>query len=173
MVLLEHNSPDPLKAVIDILDDVVVKTHKDRDRFTNELVGYAQCHWAAPRLVRVDVANMVLVIEKCKPMTQVSKKRAHAIQARKLLEDLHSSGWNHRDCAVENMVLHKTRGVLLIDWETAWCVPDTEAPSCDLYGALAAGFDQESIPIKQRPNGVWWGSGRETDPGVWWESVLE
>ena len=169
MAILEQNNSDPLKAIIDIRDNVVIKTHKDRGRFTSELIGYANCYWAAPELLSVDMRRMQLTIEKCVPIDQIPKDRQHAFQARQLLANLHESGWNHRDCAVINMVMHENRGILLIDWETVWLVPDPENQlSCDLYGALAAGFDQNQIPIKQRPNGVWWGSGRASDPGVYW-----
>lgn len=163
--------PDPTNSSVTILSDTVVKTHHDRDRFTNELIGYTNNYWAAPRVVDVDLENMVLVTEKCVPLDKIPPDLEHRNQLRRLLEDLHSSGWNHRDCAILNAVLHPKRGVLLIDWESCWKIPEAGAGlSYDLFGARASGYPGSDIPLDQMPDGVWWGGKRWCDPLVWWGS---
>lgn len=150
-------------------EDRVEKTHVSRYLFTQELIGYANCHWISPKILGVDMASKTIVIERCVPLTQLPPNLDHARQAWDRLQQLHESGWNHRDCSVLNMVLHPTRGVLLIDWETVWQVPDvTNSLSYDLHGASYTDVPADWVPIWVQPEGIWWGAGRPHDPGRWW-----
>lgn len=160
-------SDDPAKAYVHVTPFVVVKTHVSAARFEEELRAYQACSWAAPRLIGVDHPAQVLVMEKCTPLDQMEPDPDHARQLWSLLERLHTSGWNHRDCSVGNAVWHSKRGVLLIDWETAIEV-DPSRPSWDLYGARASGMPQEWVVPHQRPDGVWWGTANELSPARWW-----
>lgn len=164
---------DPDAAEVTILDSVVIKRHRTRNRFTDELIGYANCYWAAPKLFHVDVENMVLCIERCVPLYEVPKDPRHAEQARELLAKLHYSGWNHCDCSLLNMVLHPERGILLIDWETVWKVPGDprDSLSYDLFGAHKSKYPPQNVPKLQQPEGVWWGSKRLFDPVVYWGTM--
>lgn len=151
------------------LSDYVIKRHESKFLFIQELIGYTNCHWAAPKLLGVDVEKLELRVERCTPLIEIPPNPSHAKDAWDKLQALHDSGWNHRDAAALNMVLHPTRGVLLIDWETVYEVPCVEdSLSFDLYGATNTYVDPEWVAEHLRPDGVWWHSGRPHDPGVWW-----
>lgn len=154
---------------VELNGDFVTKRHGSRFLFTQELIGYANCYWVAPRLLGMDPERLELYVERCVPLVEVDPDPTHARDAWDKLLRLHETGWNHRDASVWNMVLHPSRGVLLIDWETVYEVPCIRnSKSYDLYGAASTCVDPEWVTPSMRPEGVWWGSGRPRDPGVWW-----
>ena len=139
-----------------------------RHRLDVEVAAYRACGWAAPRLLWV--TPDAVCVERCTSLLDVPRDPAHAHQLRDLLERLHASGWAHRDVSAPNIVTHPSRGVLLIDWETAGPADPTR-PSYDLHGAAAAGFPEGLLPPHQRPHGVWWGGPGNDAPANYWGDV--
>lgn len=138
-----------------------------RHRLRNEIAAYRAVPWAAPKLLWA--THDAICMQRLRPVIGYPPQIAHARQLRALLLRLHEAGWNHRDVAVSNVVVHPRRGVLLIDWETSGPV-DPARPSYDLHGAWAAGVPLGDIPRHQRPDGVWWGYDGPHAPATFWKN---
>lgn len=156
--------PEP---VLEFEPDRVIKRYPPliRHRLDVEVAAYRACAWAAPRLLWV--TPQAICMERCTPLLDAPRNPDHAVQLHALLVKLHATGWAHRDVSAPNIVLHPTRGVLLIDWETAGRCDPTR-PSYDLHGAAAAGFPDKLLPLHQRPDGVWWGGPGYDAPAKYW-----
>ena len=123
----------------------VVKKHADPVRFAEELRFYLLVPWAAPELH--DFGPDWLEIE------HVRGRRPEAADKpalRALLDALHTEGVNHRDAHTKNVVMHPSRGPLLIDWEFATDKPGVL--SYDLHGPQPSCRQ----PAEQGGPPMWW-----------------
>lgn len=134
--------------------------------FRNELYFYRHYPRFCPELLMYDETNRILVIEKCYPIIEVPNSIMYKQPLWDLLELFHKSGANHRDISLVNVVVHNTRGVLLIDFEHATEKIGTK--SIDLFGCIEAGVKNE-IGDCYGPNGIWWhGTHHDCTPGRFW-----
>jgi len=151
------------------IKETVVKTYKKSERchWFREVLAYKELSWACPKLLSYE--DRVLEIERCVPITDLSP--AESLKYRDdlwyLLEGIHKAGWWHCDANLINVVVHYTRGVLLIDWENLR--RRTSDVSYDLYGAVKANAQVEYEP--HRPDGVHWNSGTDTSPANFWKGL--
>jgi len=145
----------------------VLKDYKDTDRtrYYKELRAYTELDWATPKLLCHN--EYWIEVERLTPILSMTREQSRKYREplRELLQAIHDAGWWHCDCTLTNVVVHPVRGPLLIDWENL--TPANGPVSYDLYGAKAAGHPQ-AWPDDSDGNGVWWGRGRETDPGRYW-----
>lgn len=155
-------------ARVELRDNTVLKDYKDADheRYNKEIAAYTALSWATPKLLWH--GEHWLEMERLTPILELPAATALKYRAplRDLLQRVHQAGWWHGDCDLVNVVIHPTRGVLLVDWENA--CPSTGGISYDLYGARAAGI--EPIWAGKGLDGVYWGSGSLTSPKNYWGS---
>lgn len=161
-------------ARVDIRYQTVLKDFKDADmsRYYRELKAYTELPWAAPRLICH--SEFWLETERCTPILDLTRDQSRRYQQplRALLQRVHDAGWWHGDPCLVNVVIHPSRGPLLIDWENLR--PATGTVSADLYGAGTAGVapawnvTNEQGRSVSRQNGVWWGGPWPTCPGPYW-----
>jgi len=151
------------------LDKTVIKTYqpKHRNLWAREVLAYKELPWACPKLINYN--DCQLEIERCVPILELSP--VESLKYRDdlwlLLENIHKAGWWHCDANLVNVVIHYTRGVLLIDWENLR--KRTSDVSYDLYGAVAANAEVEYKP--HRPDGVFWSSGTKTSAANYWKGL--
>jgi tRNA A-37 threonylcarbamoyl transferase component Bud32 len=148
---------------------VIIKkyTERLRERFQNELIIYQSFPEYAPDLIAFDEERLILIIEKCTPILDIPDNEKYRDELWNLLEALHNEGVNHRDVSLVNVVVHDTRGVLLIDFEHATF--DIGTKSIDLYGCIEAGVPN-TIGDVYGENGIWWGGNHHNlTPGQYWD----
>jgi tRNA A-37 threonylcarbamoyl transferase component Bud32 len=126
------------------------KRHRTEAAAEAEAEWYQRVPWAAPRLLDVDGATLVL--ETRPPALRLPGWRP-VDELYALLLRLHAEGIHHRDVHVGNVV-RGPDGPQLIDWETATRQPS--ALSYDLYGPDASGVPVPGIHARHIPQ--WWGS---------------
>lgn len=153
-------------ARVELRDNTVLKDYKDtdHDRYWKEITAYTEIPWATPTLLYhgehwIETERLTPVLD-LPPATSL-KYRA---PLRDLLQRVHDAGWWHGDCSLVNVVIHPTRGPLLIDWENL--MPADGPISLDLYGARAAGR-KAPWPVAGG-DGVWWGGPWDNCPGRYW-----
>lgn len=151
---------------MELRDNTVLKDYKDtdHDRYGKEISAYTALAWATPKLLWH--GDHWLETERLTPILELPAATALKYRAplRDLLQRVHQAGWWHGDCSLVNVVIHPTRGPLLIDWENL--TPATGGISYDLYGAQAAGIDP--IWTVEGEDGVWWGGPWDDCPGRYW-----
>src|SRR5690625_962607 len=134
---------------------------KEHERWEREVWAYQNLSWATPKL---DGFNPRWIeMERLVPILDLpyDVARKYRDPLRELLVALHNEGWWHCDVALVNVVIHPTRGPLLIDWENLR--ERTGEVSYDLYGARLAGIDP-AWPV-EGGEGVWWGGPWDMCPG--------
>lgn len=143
------------------VQEVILKWYapENKNFFLNELYFYQTFSGFTPKLIDYDLNKQTLIVEKLTPLIHIPDNHTYKDKLRKLLEDLHNAGANHRDVTVNNVVVTEEDEVLLIDWENA--TTERGAVSADLYGAEKAGVEP------QEPD-VWWGYDWEFCPGKYW-----
>jgi hypothetical protein len=132
-----------------------VKRFKIRERWETELAAYRKVPWACPKLY--DASDLSITIETLPRPTQPDPEGLW-----RLLEAIHQAGVNHRDVHSANLVVHRTRGLLLIDWE--WACFNVRTLSYDLAGP-ASGVVQ---PEGQGGQPMWWGADHKKALGRRW-----
>lgn len=134
-----------------------------------EIAAYEAVPWAAPRLMWY--GEGWLETERCVPLLSLEYDQTlkYRDPLRELLVNLHEAGWWHCDAALVNVVIHPSRGVLLVDWENAQRA--TSDLSYDLYGARLAGEVDKEMPASHRPDGVWWSGPWKESPAIYWGEV--
>lgn len=140
----------------------------ERARCDREIRAYQDIPWAAPRMTASGPGW--LDVERCTPVLDLSYDQTMKYRKplRELLQSIHDAGWWHCDVSLTNVVIHPTRGPLLVDWECASAA--SSSISADLYGARTAGV-QGSMWRDHRPEGAWWGGPWPECPGRFWEDA--
>lgn len=138
------------RAVVRVGRERTMKRYRSPAAAHAEAAWYQRVPWAAPRLLDVDGATLVL---ETLPVALRLPGWRPAAALRDLLLRLHAEGVHHRDVHVRNVVRGPS-GPLLIDWEAAICQPSTL--SYDLYGPDASGVPVPEIHAQHIPQ--WWGS---------------
>lgn len=135
------------------------------DRCAIEVSAYQTLDWATPKLMWH--GENWLEMERCTPILDLEPEQTlrYKKPLRELIQAVHEAGWWHCDVALVNVVVHPTRGPLLIDWENAR--PASSDISYDLYGARSAGVDP-AWPVRG-DDGVSWNGPWDTCPGKFWK----
>lgn len=135
------------KHTVTLEQGSILKTFTAPEACRRELEAYRLVPWAAPKLLSHE--DMRIRLEPC----GVRLKRRHEPELRNLLEKIHAAGINHRDAHVGNVVVHRERGPLLIDWEHS--TTSIGAVSYDLHGPEVSGV----------PDSEW-----HIGPPMWWSA---
>lgn len=141
------------------------KRHPDgQTRWEREVFAYKELSWATPELICSN--PRWLEVERLTPILSLSRDQSirYKKPLRELLQAVHEAGWWHGDCVLVNVVVHPTRGPLLIDWEGL--SPAVGSVSYDLYGAHAAGV--EPGWKVEGGDGVSWRGPWDVCPGKYW-----
>jgi|GEM_PF-5730497 len=154
-------------AEVEIRKDTVLKVYPEsyRDKWEKEVLAYQTLSFAAPKLV--GYGEGWLGTEKLTPILDLPKNQSikYRDDLRKLIIAIHNKGYWHGDIALCNVVIHPTRGVLLIDWENL--MERNGCVSYDLYGSGAAGVDQ-AWEVEGN-DGVSWNRPWDICPGKFWK----
>ena len=175
MVLKTGESQVSKTCTTTVYSDKVVKRFNKEyaDRFNNELECYQTLSFACPALLNADADTLTLEIEKCTPILTYSASRSRKWMQPlwDLLEKVHDNGRWHRDIALRNVVVHRERGVLLIDWEVSTLASGNK--SLDLYGAVVAGLPADEIElVDRRPTDVYWYFDWSECPEMYWNGCI-
>lgn len=152
-------------ADVDVRPTTVLKDYKNcRDRqlyWEREMTAYTTLDWATPRLMYS--GEYWIEMERCTPILELGQdlSRKYRDPLRELLQAVHDAGYWHRDIDLSNVVVHPSRGPLLIDWE--WFCESSGPLSYDLWGHEAAGVDPAWSDWS-----VSWNNGGPNIPGKFW-----
>ncbi|MCC9712071.1 phosphotransferase [Streptomyces sp. MNU76] len=151
------------RAAVTVGRSHTVKRYGSPAAAAAEACWYQRLPWAAPRLLDVDGAALVL---QTRPTARALPWWQPAEALRELLQAVHAEGVHHRDVHVGNIVQAEDGAPLLIDWETALARP---APlSYDLHGPDASGVPVPAIHGGMTPQ--WWGSPQKSSIRMRWRT---
>lgn len=151
------------RAMVKVGRSCTVKRYATAAAAWAEVEWYERVPWAAPRLL--DVEGAALIVETL-PVAAALPGWRPAAALRELLEALHAEGVHHRDVHVRNIVRAGDGRPLLIDWETA--IHQPAALSYDLHGPDASGVPVPEIHAGLTPQ--WWGSPQPASISKRWRA---
>lgn len=157
-------------AQINLRYDTVEKIYPRDEalKWGREIEVYTQIPWATPQLMWW--GDCWLEMERCLPILELGPEASvkYRQPLRDLLQKVHEAGYWHRDIDLVNVVVHPTRGVLIIDWENM-CRSSGDV-SYDLYGARTAGVKPAWFG-KKGPDGQFWHGWSKTSPDNYWRGL--
>jgi tRNA A-37 threonylcarbamoyl transferase component Bud32 len=147
--------------------EVVIKRYllHHKSRYEKEKYVYQNYGYFTPELIAFNDNNLTLVIEKCTPLLDVKNNIKYKDKLWDKLQKLHEVGINHMDISLANVVVHKDRGVLLIDWEMSQDFIGKK--SVDLYGAKKSGIQKYNSRVED--NNVCWSGPHSLTPKIYWK----
>jgi len=148
------------------LDDVVIKQYKNHTQgaelFRREYTAHKRLWWATPKVIAA--YGMEFMTERLPSILSipVEESRQYKEHLYWLVDHIHREGYWHGNIDLQNVVIHPTRGPLLINWEGLTVASGAE--SYDLFGpkVITDSFDKDSN------YGFWFAEG-PTYPHTYWK----